>query len=413
MTGSTDLEEQVLGWLSPDDRDPASVSQRDAQQLAWYTAPRQGITPAEVLPEVAAACARLLETSGRHRGAAALREHTPGVLAGWARSPQAGIAAYRRAMRATGVQPPDTRTLTWAQSMGRDEAAVLEAAERMLESALDAGAFTPGGQGWRATQCDLVDAWLRAPSTLFAGRTPVDVVHAERAAHWADAGTPVRRSILRAILPRLTTLTDGARNPLDPLRFLLEAISDEFTLTATGRLPPALVRDAAARFGWGLPAFAIRKESDVVEVVEVRDLATRARLIAVRKRQLTLTATGRAALDDPAQLWSAAAAGWFDHDDFAAHIAEIAAAILLDVPATAESLTSAAHEAVAAGFRHRDGTHPDHLEARLALWEWLRPGHALGWLSTLPSGEHHLTDPGRAATLDGLRHRSRATHNPP
>ncbi|MGQ0777641.1 MAG: hypothetical protein ACT4NY_25075 [Pseudonocardiales bacterium] len=61
-------------------------------------------------------------------------------------------------------------------------------------------------------------------------------------------------------------------------------------------------RLAAARFGWGLPAFTIRRETDVVEVVEVRDLATRARLIAVRKRRLTLTATGRAALDEPAQL---------------------------------------------------------------------------------------------------------------
>ncbi|MGQ0777637.1 MAG: hypothetical protein ACT4NY_25055 [Pseudonocardiales bacterium] len=409
MTDSAELDEQVLGWLSPDDRDPASVSQHDAQQLAWYTAPRKWVMPDEVLPEVGAACARLLETSGRHRGAAALRKHTPGVLAGWARSPLAGIAAYRRAMQATGVQPPDTPTLTWAPIMGRDEAAVLSAAQRMLESALDVGAFTPGARAWRATQRDLVDAWLRTPSALFAGRTPVDVVHAERAVHWVDAGTTARGAILRAVLPRLTTRTDEERGPLDSLRFLLEAISDGFTLTTTGQLPPALVRDAAARFGWGLPAFKIRKESDVVELVELRDLATRAHLIAVRKRQLTLTTVGRAALDDPAQLWSAAAAGWFDHDDFAAHIAEIAAAILLDVPATAESLTSAAHEAVAASFHHSDGTHPDLLEARLALWEWLRPGLTLGWLTTPASGEHRLTTTGRAAALDGLCHRRRGS----
>lgn len=417
MTDSTDLDEQVLAWLSPDDRDPAAVSQHDAQQLAWYTAPRKWIMPDELLPEVGAACARLLEISGRHRGAAALRKHTPGVLAGWARSPLAGIAAYRRAIQASGVQPPDTPTLTWAPIMGHDEAAVLDAAARMLESALDAGAFTPGGRLWRATQRDLVDAWLRAPSSRFAGRTPLDVVHAERVVHWADAGTAARRTILRTVLPRLAVLTDGAREPreplVEPLRFLLDAIDEGFTLTATGRLPPALVRDAAARFGWGLPAFTIRKESDVAELVEIRDLATRARLIAVRKRQLTLTATGHAALDDPALLWSAAAAGWFDYDDFAAHIAEIAAAILLDGPATAESLSRVAHEAVAASFHRTDGTRPDHLEARLALWDWLRPGRALGWLSTLANGEHQLTAPGRAAALDGLRHRSRATHNRP
>ncbi|MGH3916950.1 MAG: hypothetical protein ACRDTC_26600 [Pseudonocardiaceae bacterium] len=413
MAGSTDLDEQVLGWLSPDDRDPTSVSQHDAQQLAWYTAPGKWITLDELLPEVATACARLLEMSGRYRGAAALREHTPAVLAGWARSPQAGIAAYRRAMQATGVQPPDTAILAWAPIMGHDEAGVLDAAKRMLESALDSGALTPGRRGWRATQRDLVDAWLRAPSILFAGRTPIDVVHAERAAHWADAGTTARRAILRAVLPRLTMVTGRTSEPVEPLRFLLDAVSNGFALTPTGRLPPALVRDAAARFGWGLPAFTIRKESDVTEVVELRDLATRARLIAVRKRQLVLTPTGRAALDDPAQLWNAAAAGWFDHDDFAAHIAEIAAATLLDVPVTAESLTLTAHGAVAASFRHRDGAQPDHLDARIALWEWLRPGHAFGWLTTLSSGEHQLTTPGRAAALVGLGHRSHAARNYP
>lgn len=411
MTDPADLDEQVLGWLSPDDRDPAAVSQHGAQHLAWYTAPQTWNAPQETLPALAAACARLLESSGRPRGAAALREHTPVVLAGWARSPQAGLAAYRRAMQATGVQPPDTPSLGWARPMGSDEAAVLEAAEHMLELALETGAFTPGGQGWRNTQRDLVDAWLRAPSTLFAGRTPLEVVHTERIARWAEAGTRARSAILRAVLPHLTPLTDRRSDPVEPVRFLLEAVSDGFLLTATGRLPPALVREAAARFGWGLPAFIIRRESDVVEVVELRDLATRAHLIAVRKRQLVLTPAGRAALDDPAQLWSAAAAGWFEHDDFAAHIAEIAAATLLQAPTTAESLIGTVHDAVAASFLHRDGTHPDHLEARLALWEWLRPGRALGWLTERSDGRYQLTARGRPIALEGLRHRCRTTCN--
>jgi hypothetical protein len=409
-----DLERQVLDWLSPDERDPASVSQHDAQQLAWYTAPRKWIMPEGELAEVAAACARLLERTGRHRAAAALRGHTPDVLAGWARSPRHGFVACTRAMRATGVQPPDTPTLTWAQIMGVDEAAVLDAAERMLESALDSGAFTPGGPGWRSTQRNLLEAWLRAPSTLFTGRTPLDVVHAERAAHWADSGPAARSTVLRGVLPLLGEPAESTPpDSLEPLRFLLETIHAGVTLTATGRLPPAWVRDAAERFGWGMPAFKIRKESDVVEIVELRDLATRGRLIAVRRRQLTLTPTGRAALDDPAQLWHAAAAGWFDHDDFAAHIAEVAAAVLLEGPATTEALTSSAHEAVAAGFQDRNGAHPAIHEVRYALWDWLRPGDALGWLSRprdLLERPVRLTDSGRVAALAGLRHRSRAPH---
>jgi len=232
----------------------------------------------------------------------------------------------------------------------------------------------------------------------------------QRTARWADAGTPARSAILRAVLPLLAMPTDQATNTVTPVRFLLDAIGQGIKLTNTGRLPPSFVRDAADRFGWGLPAFTIRKEGDVVEVGEVRDLAIRAGLIAVRKRQLTLTTAGRTALDDPTQLWSAATAGWFDQDDFATDVAEVAAALLLaEGPATSATLTTTAQETVSPSFRNREGSHPDLRDTRLALWDWLRPGHALGWLSYRESRTeriHQLTDPGRAAAVAGLRHRS-------
>lgn len=237
---------------------------------------------------------------------------------------------------------------------------------------------------------------------------------ADSSTRWADADTPARRAILRAVLPLLALPTDRAGTTVAPVRFLLDAVDQQITL-ANGRLPLSFVCDAAGRFGWGLPAFTIRKEGDVAEVGEVRDLATRAGLIAVRRRQLTLTDAGRTALDDPAQLWSAATAGWFDHDAFATDIAEVAAALLLvDGPATSVALATTAHEAVSPSFHNRAGAHPDLQDARLALWDWLRPGHALGWLSYRESRTeriHQLTDPGRAAALEGLRHRSRAPHH--
>jgi hypothetical protein len=420
MTDSPTLDELVLSWLSPDDHDPASVSQHDAQQLAWYLAPQRWNLPERRLAEVAAACARVLESSGRHRAATALREHTPAVLAGWARAPRDGFAAYAKAMQATGVQPPDTPTLTWGQLMGPDENAVHTAAERMLESAIDAGRFTPGGPGWRSAQRDVLEAWLSTPSAPFAGRAPVEVVHAERVVHWADTGPEARRTILRGVLPRLPRPTDRAGDQLEPLRLLLDTIHDGITLTPTGRLPPSWVREAAARFGWGSPAFKIRHEGDIVEVGEIRDLAIRARLIAVRRRQLTLTPAGQAAREDSALRWDAATAGWFEQDDFAAHVAEIAAAMLLAEPATGEAMTCAAHEAVAPSFHDREGNQPDLRDVRTALWDWLRPGHALDWLHYPHGiGERHytLTDRGQAAALDGLRHRSHAPaathHRPP
>lgn len=437
----TDLQEmsrQVLGWLRPGDGDQAAVSQHDAQELAWYTAPHQWSIPDRDWPEVAEVCAGLLEESGRRRAATALREHTPAVLAGWARSPLEGAAAYTRAMRATGMQPPDTPTLAWGRFMGSDEAEVRDAVERMLESALDAGAFTPGEDDWHHTQRKLVETWLRTPSTLFSGRTPADMVHAERAARWADSGTAARCTILHAVLPWLSTPSEQVAGPIststtdtsttstsptptdpghsttvEPLRFLLDAIDQGITLTATGQLPPAWLQDTAARFGWGMPAFKIRKEGDVVEIAELRDLATRARLILFRRRKgrLVLTDAGYAALGDLDQLWNIATASWFDLDDFAADIAEVAAAVLFDRPATTGALTEVAHDAVASLFLDQDGTHPGSNDVRTALWDWLRPGHALGWLCH-PEGTakplHQLTATGRAAALDGLRHRSHA-----
>ena len=415
MADARELDEQVLGWLAPHDRDPASVSQHDAQQLAWCTAPGQSPAPDDEVAAVAAACARLLEQSGRGRAATALREHTPAVRTGWARSARHGSVASARAMQATGVQPPDTDALAWAALMGSEEAKAFDAVQRMLESALDEGRLSVGDENWPARQGKLVEDWLHTPGVEFAGRAPLDVIHAERAADWADAGTAARRSILRTVLPLFATTTEPPADPVRPLRFLLEAIEQGITLDSKDRLPVDFVRDLADRFGWGMAAFIIRKEGDVVELGEIRDLATRTHLITLRLRQhaLELTPAGRKALDDPARLWAVAAAGWFKHDDFATYVAEIAAATLLRGPGTTKDLATAAQEAVAPSFQDRDGAHPDYREVRTATREWLRLGNALGWLS-YPHGPHEqlcgLTELGRAAAVEGLRHRAWAPH---
>lgn len=415
MADSRELDEQVLGRLSPDTRDPASISQHDAQQLAWCIAPGASPAPDAEVDEVAAACARLLERSGRRRAATALREHTPAVRTGWARSARHGSAACARAMRASGVQPPDTPTLTWAALMGPAEAKAFDAVVRMLESALDEGRFSVADEDWPARQRELVEDWLRTPGAEFAGRAALEVIHEERAADWAEAGTTARRSMLRGVLPLFATATEAPADPVPPLRFLLEAIDQGIALTGKDRLPVDFVRDMADRFGWGMPAFIIRKEGDVVELGELRDLATRTHLITLRLRQhtLELTAAGREALHDPARLWTIAAAGWFEHDDFAAHVAEIAAAVLLRGPSTTRELATTAQDAVAPSFQDLDGAHPDYREVRTATREWLRLGNALGWLG-YPHGPHEpfcgLTAPGRAAAIAGLRHRAHAPH---
>ncbi|MGH4023837.1 MAG: hypothetical protein ACRDRV_04545, partial [Pseudonocardiaceae bacterium] len=229
MSDARELDEQVLGWLAPDDRDPASVSQHDAQQLAWRTAPGKSPAPDDKVAEVAAACARLLERSGRWRAATALREHTPAVRAGWARSARHGSVACARAMQATGVQPPDTDLLAWAAVMGSEEARAFGTVQRMLESALDEGRLSVDDENWAAQQGKLVEDWLRTPGVEFAGRAPLEAIHEERAADWADAGTAARRSIMRAVLPLFAMSTEPPADPVQPLRFLLEAIYQGIT----------------------------------------------------------------------------------------------------------------------------------------------------------------------------------------
>ncbi|HEX2299949.1 MAG TPA: hypothetical protein VHH34_15805, partial [Pseudonocardiaceae bacterium] len=268
MSDRRELDEQVLGWLSPD-RNPASITQHDAQQLAWYTAPGRSPAPDDEVAEVAAACVRLLERSGRWRAATALRQHTPAVRAGWARSARHGSVACATAMQATGVQPPDTDTLAWAAVMGGEESRAFGTVQRMLESALDEGRLSIADENWPAQQSKLVGDWLRTPAGDFAGRAPLDVIHDERAADWADAGTAARRSILRATLPLFATATEPPADPVQPLRFLLDAIDRGLTLTAKDRLPVDFVREMANRFGWGMAAFIIRKEGDVVELGEI------------------------------------------------------------------------------------------------------------------------------------------------
>lgn len=200
---SAELNEKVLRYLSPGQYVPSHVDQRAAQHFAWYIAPFEWRLPGDELTEVAETCASVLESSGRRRAGTYLRVHTPEVLAAWGRSQRDGRVACATAMRDSGVEPPSTPTVTWSATMGRQEAAVFKTAGRMLELAIDAGSFRPGNIQWRKRQHAALRAWLSAPSTLFNGSTPTQVVHSERRIAWVQNGSPARRAMLHWLLPVL------------------------------------------------------------------------------------------------------------------------------------------------------------------------------------------------------------------
>jgi hypothetical protein len=388
-------QQRVLEWLSADGRDPAECSQAEYQQFAWHTVPYRGDGPSA---EVAEACAQLLEQSGRPRAAAAMRRHNPEVLAAWERSDSAGFRAFVKANDATGIIPPDTPQLAWAAVFGTVEAEVLDSAERLLEEAVEDGRLVPGGRRWRNVQRELLERWLSAPVSAHGGAVPVDAVRAERRDRWLDAGTAVRSELLRRALG---VIEPPPERP-DPLQALLDVAARNITLTEAQRVPPAIIREIAARLDWTAPGITVRSERHVPAFVTLRRLAADAGLLIRRGRMLRLSPAGRAAQANPAVLAEAAARAWFGTEEFQIEVAEVAAAVLLEEAAPVTRIVEVVRSAVAPGWRRTDGTPPDPDELRDAAHEWIHRGLVLGWLAVSDDPDYELTGTGRRAAIAGL-----------
>jgi hypothetical protein len=388
-------QKRVLEWLSADGRDPAECSQAEYQQFAWHTVPYRGDGPSA---EVAEACAELLEQSGRPRAAAAMRQHNPEVLAAWERSDSAGFRAFVKANDATGITPPDTSQIAWAAVFGSVEAEILDGAERLLEEAVEHGELVPGGRRWRNQQRELLERWLTAPASAHGGAVPVDAVRAERRERWLESGTEARGEILRRALGLLEPPPEAP----EALQALLDVAARNIPLTEAQRVPPAVIREIAARLDWTTPGITVRSERHVPAFVTLRRLATDAGLLARRGRMLRLSPVGRAAQADPNVLADAAARAWFGTDEFPAEVAEIAAAVLLDGPGAVDEIVDVATTAVAPAWRRSDGSPPDPEELQEAVHEWIRSGLVLGWVALADGVDYALTDNGRRTALAGL-----------
>ncbi len=87
-------------------------------------------------------------------------------------------------------------------------------------------------------------------------------------------------------------------------------LSHQFSLAAKGAnltqsqyLTPVTVRAAAERFGWWDHDRAPRSESEVHQLLHLREAATRLRLTRRTGRTLKLTKLGASSLADPVSLW--------------------------------------------------------------------------------------------------------------
>lgn len=223
--------------------------------------------------------------------------------------------AYAAALRASGIQPPDTSLLTWGPVMGPAEADTYERVAHALELSSISGDLVAGRAGSAAAREKVADAVLTSPHRESGGLRPLYGISSERLHAWT-----VRSPTLAALVEPLTEdLTSGVPVPqpattgaLRPLAALLDVVREPAALTPAGYLPPAAVGAVLEAAGLGDEVRGpSRREIDVPEVRLLRDAAQRLGLVRVHRRALTLTPRGRDARGGAAALAGAVAVGWF------------------------------------------------------------------------------------------------------
>jgi hypothetical protein len=330
------------------------ITQSRLQDFLWYTLPRK--SPPEDWVPIVDGTARLFDQLGLKRYTEITRSPTTdAVLAAWEADESDGFDRYQAAMDASGVQPPGTELLKWGGVMSSEELAAYESVALALETAIVDGELRPGSSGWRLKAASITDQTLtqRVRPMVGSDRKPqrrLDIVLGGRIDMWVSSAHPdplreFRRIAAARIMdgpvpvepqPPAADLTETA---IAPMAWLLEACRDGVKATATGYLPPSLVREAAARFDWWSFDGQPRTEADVIQIVLLHEMATRNHWLQKRSGRIRTTRTGLALLDDPVVLWHAITAALGRQDAFAGAISELIAHRLLEGPAETQPLS--------------------------------------------------------------------------
>lgn len=256
------------------------ITQAGLQRYLWYDLPRRH--PDHTWRPVAEAAGVLLSLLGLDRYADIARSTTTSaVLDVWGDASGKGFAAFRSATIASGVEPPDTERLAWGEVFGTEEAWALQAVEVALERAIVAGEFQPGRGSWRKVAARICDGALLAPAGD-GGATLLQAVLEERADSWVAQGRSAElkawRQAARARMDHLDPVDvepSEFAHAIAPMRWLLQRSCGGVPLTQAGYLPPAVVHEAADRFGWWEFRGRPRSEVDGHQLGVLRDTVTR------------------------------------------------------------------------------------------------------------------------------------------
>jgi len=425
-SAAADDAQAALEWIAGE-QGLELVTQHQVQDFCWYELPIKWMTGLDDHARVTAALARVFDLLQMPRYAAICRSPaTREVLAAYQAGPENGKAAFRRAVAASGITPPDLPEFTWGVLMGTQEAAAWSSAAEVLELAVASGGLVPGARGWKARQRELVCGHLDAPREELLGQSLAAVILSERAETWVGWWrSQTRRRIAAAVANRLLhpaeLPSEAAADPLPRWRWLLGQLGDGIPLTQTGNLSRAFVQQNAARFGWDFSR-PPRTETELYDLHQLRCLAGELGMARRSHRVLTLTAKGRRMLADPGQLWRATAAALVGGNSFTMFAGELFLAMLVNAGAQgAGQITATVAQAAAEeGFRDsRTGQPPGEHDIGRAIARTGNLCRALGLLTPgsewpgPPRRTHPRRHRDRPASAARSRHRSANPHVAP
>jgi len=327
------------GWVAPEG-EAAKVHQRFVQDFVWYRLPVKWWTDQDEHLQVAASLAELFDELGLNRYADLCRsETTEQVIATWHADEAAGLAAYRKAVDASGIDAPDTDRLTWGEVMTPEESDARDHVAVTLERAIAEGDLRPGTPGWRIRQRQLTDAAL---SELVPGHPGgqdwLQLVTTARIGRWIEQRrSPGRRALIAAIDAQLAhpgEPPDEVGEVVGPLRWLLERAADDggVAVTEQHNLSRPIVQAMCERFGWwdARRGAAPMREDDVLEVAVVHELARDYRWVRRAGRTLKTTRAGTALADSDGAAWRGLAGAIAAPGGFEGFARECALLMLLD-----------------------------------------------------------------------------------
>jgi hypothetical protein len=279
-----------------------AVTVHGLADFLWYQLPTKWMCDLDEKQLIAAGLGDLFARLGRPRYADMCDSpRTADILATYEHDGSAaGLHAYRAALSATGTRPPDIPdVIEWGSVMGGDEASAYWAVSVALEHAIDSGTLRPGRPGWKKTAVTIARTFLDSPREDLTDTTWLQWVHTERLQLWSESRSELRRRLASTVVNRLihpATVPEAAERSLAPLRWLLEHAEAGAALTQTGNLSRAIVAEGCERFGWWTGRGGARSESQVFELLTLRDLAKQLGIVRRVGRRLMLTAAGRALL---------------------------------------------------------------------------------------------------------------------